>query len=255
MFDEEIVDRIDAISKNKKLIDIANNFMSESTIPKYCYNFKWQNRPIIQYPQDVLAMQEIIWKVKPDLIIETGIAHGGSLIFSASMLTLLDIQDCHEQKKDTLHLKESKRRVLGIDIDIRKHNKEKILEHSMSNKIDMLEGSSISDEIIEKVHNYAESYEKILICLDSNHTFDHVYSELLAYASLVSIDSYCVVFDTIVNDLPEGTYPDRPWGQNNNPKTAVKKFIADNHNFIIDKDICNKLLITVSPDGFLKRVN
>jgi len=235
--------RIKGYEENSRLKNSANNFMKESTVPQYSYNFSWMGRPIIQYPQDMIAMQEIIWDVKPDMIIETGIAHGGSLIFSASMLTLLEA--CGEIENG---------KVLGIDIDIREHNKKAIEEHPMSKNVTMFEGSSIDDEMIQRVHEFAKQGKRILVCLDSNHTHEHVLAELRAYASLASVGSYCVVFDTIIEDMPDDSFPDRPWGVGDNPKTAVWEYLKENDNFIIDKDIENKILITVAPDGYLKRV-
>ena len=242
-FERERELRIENYGKNKTLKDSANNFMKESTIPQYSYNFSWMGRPIIQYPQDMIAMQEIIWDVKPDLIIETGIAHGGSLIFSASMLMLLEA--CGEIEKGE---------VLGIDIDIREHNKKAIEAHPMSKKITMFEGSSIDDDMVAKVHEFAKRGKRILIILDSNHTHEHVLAELKAYSNLASIGSYCVVFDTVVEDMPEESFPNRPWGKGNNPKTAVWEFLKENDDFEINKDIENKILITVAPDGYLKKV-
>ena len=199
-------------------------------------------------------MQEIIWQVKPDLIIETGIAHGGSLIFSASMLAMLDMVDAIESGAETMSTRESKRKVLGIDIDIRAHNKEAIEAHPMASRIQMIQGSSIAQDIIGQVKQVADGYNRILVCLDSNHTHDHVLAELEAYAPLTSVDSYCVVFDTVVEDIPEEMFSDRPWGPGDNPKTAVWKYLETHKEFEIDKSIQHKLLITVAPDGFLKRV-
>jgi cephalosporin hydroxylase len=190
----------------------AMKFMLESTLPKYSYNFTHLGRPIIQYPQDIVAMQELIWQIKPDLIIETGIAHGGSLILSASMLALLDMSEAIESAT-TINPAQSSRKVLGIDIDIRAHNRAAIEAHPMSSRIQMLEGSSIAPEMIEQVKQIASNYQRILVCLDSNHTHDHVLAELEAYAPLTSKDSYCVVFDTIIEDMPDDMFPDRPWGQ------------------------------------------
>jgi cephalosporin hydroxylase len=201
----------------------------------------------------MVAMQELIWKVKPDLIIETGIAHGGSLIMSASMLALLDI--CEAIVSGTvLDPKKSKRKVLDLDIDIRQHNREAIEAHPMSSRIQMIQGSSIAPEVIEQVKSIAKNYQRVLVCLDSNHTHDHVLAELEAYAPLTSVGSYCVVFDTIVEDMPKSMFPDRPWGQGNNPKTAVWEYLKTHSEFEIDKQIENKLLITVAPDGYLKRI-
>lgn len=231
----------------------AKEFVRASTQPKYSYNFNWLSRPIIQYPQDIVGMQELIWSVRPDLIIETGIAHGGSLIMSASILALIDYCEAVE-KGVPLDPKACKRRVLGLDIDIRPHNRVAIEAHPMSHRIDMMQGSSVAPDVVAKVREYAKDYQRILVCLDSNHTHEHVLEELKAYADLTAVGSYCVVFDTLVEDLPDDMYPDRPWGVGNNPKTAVFEFLKTHDEFVIDKEIENKLLITVAPDGFLKRV-
>jgi len=198
-------------------------------------------------------MQELIWQIKPDLIVETGIAHGGSLIFSASMLALLDMCDAVESGV-TIDPKLSKRKVLGIDIDIRPHNREAIEAHPMASRIQMIQGSSIAPDIVEQVHLVAHGHQRVLVCLDSNHTHAHVLAELQAYAPLASVGSYCVVFDTIVEDMPKELFTDRPWGPGDNPKTAVWEYLKTHPEFEIDKTIQHKLLITVAPDGYLKRV-
>ncbi|MCK4914468.1 MAG: cephalosporin hydroxylase family protein [Planctomycetes bacterium] len=236
-FKQQCTKRIANNAKNKSLQDSAKLFADETLKSQYSYNFSWMGRPIIQYPQDMIAMQEIIWEVKPDLIIETGIAHGGSIIMYASLLELI-----------------GKGQVLGIDIEIREHNRIEIEKHPMFKRITMFEGSSISDEMAAKVKDYAKNYNKILVVLDSNHTHSHVLKELELYAPLVSKESYCVVFDTIVEDLPAESFPDRPWGKGNNPKTAAYEFLKTHDEFVIDKSIQNKLLITVAPDGYLKRI-
>ena len=201
----------------------------------------------------MLGMQELIWQIKPDLIIETGIAHGGSLIFSASMLALLDMCDAIAAGKP-MDPKVSQRKVLGIDIDIRPHNREAIEAHPMASRIQMIQGSSIAPEIIAQVKQVSQGYSRTLVCLDSNHTHDHVLAELHAYAPLTSVGSYCVVFDTFVEDMPKEMFPERNWGPGNNPKTAVWEFLKGHSEFEIDKNIHNKLLITVAPDGWLRRV-
>jgi cephalosporin hydroxylase len=244
---------ITKLGEDKKLQQDSKRWVQDSARLNYSYNFAWQGRPIIQYPQDIIAMQELIWEVKPDLIIETGIAHGGSLIFSASMLAMLDMCDAIDSSH-TLDPKKSKRKVLGLDIDIRKHNREAIEAHPMASRIHMIEGSSVAPDIVEQVHQIAKNYKRILLCLDSNHTRDHVLEELKAYAHLTSIGSYCVVFDTVIDDMPNDMYPDRPWGPGNNPKTAVWEYLKNHPEFEIDKSIQHKLLITVAPDGYLKRV-
>ena len=252
-FDKEVSDRVAANAKNRELRDAAAGFMRASILPKYSYNFSSLGRPIIQYPQDMIAMQELIWEVRPDLILETGIAHGGSLVMSASMLALLDYCDAAESKQ-VLDPARPRRKVLGIDIDIRAHNRAAIEAHPMAHRIEMIQGSSIAPEIIEQVQAKAAGSETVLVCLDSNHTHDHVLAELRAYAPLTTVGSYCVVFDTIIEDLPAGMYADRPWGRGNNPKTAVREFLKTHPEFEIAGQIDQKLLISVAPDGYLKRV-
>lgn len=252
-FIEECQSRVSSYS-NSEIQRAADAFMRASTQPKYSYNFTWMGRPIIQYPQDMVAMQELIWSIRPDLIIETGIAHGGSLILSASMMAQLDMCEAIEAGV-SFNPKESRRKVLGIDIDIRAHNRAAIEAHPMASRIQMIQGSSIAPGIIKQVKEVASSYSRILVCLDSNHTHEHVLAELEAYAPLTSVGSYCVVFDTIVEDLPAEMFPDRPWGPGDNPKTAVWEYLKTHSEFEIDKHIDYKLLISVAPDGYLKRVH
>jgi cephalosporin hydroxylase len=237
---------------SEELKKIANNFMTESVKTNYSYNFEWLSRPIIQYPQDMVATQEIIWKVKPDLIIETGIAHGGSLVFSASVLAMLDYCEAFEANT-TLDPKMPKRKVIGVDIDIREHNLNALNNHPLRNRMELIEGSSIDSKIVDKVHQLAKGFNKIMVFLDSNHTHEHVLAELIAYSSLVSSQSYCVVFDSVIEDLPNELSSNRPWGVGDNPKTALRHFLEDNPDFSIDYSIQDKLLITVAPDGYLKR--
>lgn len=225
----------------------ALDFIVKTAKYRYSYNFKWMGRPVIQYPQDIVAMQEIIWAVKPDLIVETGIAHGGSLIFYASMLELIELCEGAPAGK-------GKRMVLGIDIDIREHNRREIERHPMYHRIKMIEGSSIDRPVIDEVCRIAGEYERVMLCLDSNHTHDHVRQELDAYSGIVSVGSYCIVFDTIIEDMPDGSFPDRPWGKGDNPKTAVQEFLRGNERFVIDDGVESRILITVAPGGYLKRI-
>lgn len=252
-FSNEVAARITANGHDNELLDAAMRFTLASTLPKYSYNYSSLGRPIIQYPQDMIAMQELIWDIKPDLIIETGIAHGGSLIMNASMLALLDMCEAIESGA-LLNPNKSQRKVLGIDIDIRANNRTAIEEHPMSSRIEMIEGSSIAPDIIDQVQQIASGYECIMVCLDSNHTHEHVLAELEAYAPLTSMGSYCVVFDTVIEDLPTEMFPDRPWGPGDNPKTAVWEYLKTHKEFEINKDIENKLLITVAPNGYIKRI-
>ena len=248
-----VKNRIADQEKNIELKRVSNDFNRISNIVKYSYNFEWLGRPIIQYPQDICAMQELIYQTRPDLIVETGIAHGGSLIFYASMLLLLDYEDA-VQRGQQLDPQKPGRMVLGVDVDIRKHNQVAIDAHPMRNRLVYLEGSSIDPNIFKEVRSMAENYERVLVCLDSNHTHQHVLSELEAYATLTSVGSYCVVFDTIINEMPEEAYPDRPWGPDNNPKTAIEEFLVEHPEFVADRTIDNKIQISVCSGGYLKRI-
>lgn len=252
-FNQEVRERVAANGRNAALVDAARAFTLASILPKYSYNFSWLGRPIIQYPQDMVAIQELIWEVRPDLIIETGIAHGGSLVFSASQLALLDMCEAIE-KGTTLDPARPRRQVIGIDIDIRPHNRRAIEEHPMASRIRMLQGSSVAPEIVHEVRSIASGFGRVLVCLDSNHTHAHVLAELEAYAPMTSVGSYCVVFDTVVEDLPPELCVDRPWGPGDNPKTAVRKYLTTHPEFEIDSAITNKVLVSVAPDGYLRRV-
>ena len=235
-FREEVKQNIEGLEQDKALQTTSLDWVGTTARHKYTYNFSWMGRPIIQFPQDMVAMQEIIWDLRPDVIIETGIAHGGSLVFYASILQLIG----HGE-------------VLGIDIDIRQHNREAIETHPMSHRISMIQGSSIDPAIVAQVKERVAG-KKILVVLDSNHTHEHVLEELRAYAPLTSVGSYCVVMDTVVEDMPADAFPDRPWGKGDNPKTAVWAYLKENQDFEIDSAIHSKLLITVAPDGYLRRV-
>lgn len=231
-------ERIRRFGDDMEFRELSNQWRAMALERKYMNNFSWLGRPLIQLPQDAMALQEIIWAVQPDLVIETGIAHGGSLMLSASMLELI-----------------GKGEVLGIDIEIRTHNRQAIERHPLSRRIRMLEGSSIAPEIVAQVQAAAVGKKSVLVCLDSNHTHEHVLAELRAYAGLVTLGSYCVVFDTFVEDMPDDyVWTDRPWGKGNNPKTAVWEWLKTHPEFQIDKSIEDRLLITSAPDGFLRRV-
>ena len=230
---------IKQMNKDVGFLNLSKKWLLQSLKHQYSYHFRWLGIPIIQYPQDIIATQEIIWNVKPDLIIETGIARGGSLIFSASILQMI-----------------GKGSVLGIDIDIRKHNKIAIKKHHLSKRITMIEGSSIDEKVVNKVKTIAKTKKRVMVFLDSNHTYEHVLKELELYSSLVKKGSYIIVFDTIIDDIPNNWWgkhiSTRPWNKKNNPKSAVKDFILKNNRFKIDHTIDNKILLTVAPSGFLK---
>jgi cephalosporin hydroxylase len=263
-FEQERNASINTYDNNRKWRNISDEWLVEAFTHRYMYNFTSFGRPIIQLPADMVAFQEIVWDVKPDLIIEMGIAHGGSLIQSAAMLAMLEY--CDAAKEGTvLDPAKPVRKVLAVDIDIRPHNRDAIESHPLAGRIDMIQGSSIAPDIINKVHEYSRGFKKILVCLDSNHTHDHVLAELEAYAPLTSKDSYCLVFDTIVEDLPDNAFPDRPWEPGNSPMTAVNEYLeklgnaeilaTDGDRLRLERDrlIEDKLLLTVAPKGYLKR--
>lgn len=242
-FKSQVQENIKRLGNDKDVQGLSKIWSRETNRNGYTYNFSWLGRPIIQYPQDIIAMQELIWLLRPDLIIETGIAHGGSLIFSASMLELNAICGGPADAE-----------VLGIDIDIRAHNRKAIEAHPMYKRISMLQGSSIAPDIIKQVKIKAAEKQCVLVFLDSNHTHCHVLAELKAYAPLTSKGSYCVVFDTLIEDMPPEMFADRPWGPGDNPKTAVWEYLKSHPDFEIDRHIQHKLLITVAPDGYLRRI-
>lgn len=237
-FEAEKVRSIRRLGERSDVAELTNRWMTEVSRDRYSYHFEWMGRPIIQFPQDMIAMQEIIWRVRPDLIIETGVARGGSVIYYASLLELIG--------GDGL--------VLGIDVDIRPHNRKAIESHPMAGRIRLVEGSSVDPDIAAEAAALAKQAHTVLVALDSNHTHEHVLRELELYSPLVSRDSYLVVFDTVIEEMPEDFYPDRPWGRGNNAKTAVDAFLAGNDTFEIDAAIDHKLQITVARSGYLRRV-
>lgn len=229
-------DAFKKLAQDRELRKEAQHFFNRVCEHKYSYHFTWMGRPIIQFPQDIIAMQEIIWQVRPQLIIETGIAHGGSIVFYASILDLI-----------------GEGKVVGIDVEIRPDNRRAIESHPMFKRIRLIEGSSVDSHVVDEARRLAEG-QRTLVVLDSNHTHEHVLAELQLYGPLVSVESYCVVMDTVIEDMPSDSFPDRPWGRGNNPKTAVWEYLRTHPEFEIDSGIQQKLLITVAPDGYLKRV-
>ena len=227
----------------KKITTTAIEFMKQSVGERYSYKFQWMGRPIIQYPQDLVALQEIIWEVKPDLIIETGVAHGGSAVFFASLLEL----NAHcGGPKDA--------EVWCVEIDLRTHNREALVAHPIYPRLRIFDGSSIDEKIASVIAEKAATCQRVMVVLDSNHTHEHVLGELNLYAPLVSVGSFCVVFDTVIEDLDGVEFVDRPWGKGDNPKTAVVEFLKTNFDFVADYLLDEKLLISAAPGGYLKRV-
>lgn len=235
-FSEDCRREIDEQGKNEALLTLSRQWMDAANAGKYSYHFRWLGRPIIQYPHDIIAMQEILWSVKPDLVIETGVAHGGSLIFYASILELIGAGE-----------------VIGIDIDIRPHNRMSIQAHPMFKRVRLIEGSSTAPDVIALVRGFTKG-KRVLVVLDSNHTHDHVFAELEAYAPLVGVGSYCVVMDTVIEHLPVDSFVDRPWGRGNNALTAVAAYLKGHPEFEVDREIDNKLLVSVAPGGYLRRL-
>lgn len=238
-FRQERTEAINEMTQDEELKQKSLDWMLHSDKYKYTYNFTWMGRPIIKYPQDIQIMQELIWKVKPDLIIETGIAHGGSIIFSSSMMELLG----------------NGGKVIAVDIDIRQHNREEIEKHPMMKNITMIEGSSIDEGVVKQIADYAKGFKNVMVVLDSNHTHDHVLRELELYTPLVSLNSYILLPDTFVEFFPKGYVKDRPWDVGNNPYTAMEAFLKINSDFVKDQSLTDKLLITEAlGGGYLKRI-
>lgn len=262
-FQAQVAERVARIGQDMPFAGLSDVWIRECVRVQYPMNFSWLGRPVVQIPQDLYAVQELVWAVRPDLIIETGIAHGGSLILSASMLALLDYADAVTAGA-SLTPGVSQRRVLGIDIDIRAHNRAAIEAHPLSPLIEMIQGSSIDPDVVARVQRRARDFPRVMVFLDSNHTHDHVLAELHAYAPLVSVGSYCVVWDSGLEDMPEGFVVNRPWGKGNNPKTALLQYLRaldaadgavdDGMRFEIDKAIEHKITLTSAADGFLRRV-
>lgn len=237
-FEKEKSDNIRALGGDEQLRELALTFMRETGKYKYTYNFSWMGFPVIQFPQDLMAMSEIIFRTRPELIIETGVAHGGGLIFYASQLEMMGLPGT----------------VVGVEVDLRAHNRQAILSHPLSRRIKLLDGSSTAPEVVAAVSELAAQVTSTLVVLDSNHTHAHVLRELQLYAPLVRPGGYLVVFDTTIEDQPEGFFGGKDWDKHNNPKTAVREFLRGNDRFVVDAEIEDKLLITVAREGYLQCV-
>jgi len=225
------------MAEDSTLTDLTRRWKDATRPYRYTYGFTWLGIPVIQHPQDVMAWQEILWRVRPDLVVETGVAHGGSLVLSASMLELI-----------------GHGRVLGVDIDIRPHNRAAIEAHKLAHRISLIQGSSTDQATADAVYAQANGAERVIVVLDSNHTHEHVLRELELYSPLVKKGSYLLVFDTAIEDCPEDAFPDRPWGKGNNPKTAVREFLKTNKRFEVDRDIEDRLVVSAAPEGYLRCV-
>ena len=238
-FDERRADIL-TMGQDEELKRKSIDWMVHADKYKYTYNFTWMGRPIIKFPSDMVIQQELMWQIKPDLVIETGIAHGGSIIFSAAMQQMMGI---------------SNGRVIAVDIDIREHNRAEIEAHPMSKHITMIQGSSVDEGIFGQVKEWAKGAKTVMVILDSNHTHQHVYDELKLYADLVTVGSYCILPDTFIEFFPKGYYDNRPWDVGNNPCTAARQFLTERSDFELDSFLTSKGMISEGLDGYLKRLS
>lgn len=218
------------------LMSRATDLVVDADRYGYSYQWTWLGLPIIQMPPDVLAIQEAIWATRPQMVIETGIARGGSVILSSSILQLI-----------------GEGRVVAIDVEIRAHNRAAIEQHPLGHRVDMIEGSSVDPQVIEQVRSAVSDATRVMVILDSNHTHDHVLAELEAYAPMVTTGQYLVVADTVVEHIPVQQHRPRPWGPGDNPHTALMEFAESHPGFEPDEHMNAKLLMTSSPGGYLRR--
>ncbi len=231
---------IERMRTDEELRELSLKWMLHADKYKYTYNFSWMGRPIIKFPSDMVAQQEVMWRTRPDLVIETGIAHGGSVVFSASMQQMMQIPNAE---------------VVAVDIDIRKHNRELIEAHPMARHITMYEGDSTSDEMIAKVKRHLEGKKSVMVILDSSHTEEHVFRELERYGDFVTPGNYLILPDTFIEFFPKGYYANRPWDVGNNPYTAMRRFLEMQNDFTIDREVGGKLMICEGIDGYLRKKN
>ena len=219
-----------------ELSEAAEKWLKVASENRLSYEIDWLGMPIIQTPEDMILMQELLFRIKPDFVIETGVAHGGSLVYYASLLELL-----------------GKGKVIGIDIDIREHNRKVIEAHPMFKRIELIEGDSTSEEIIGKVRYLVPPGSKVIVCLDSNHMKAHVSKELELYKQFVQPECYIVVFDTHTSRMADLGSADKNYS-NNGPMEALNEFLINNKDFVIDNEY-NKLYVSYSPNGYLRRVS
>lgn len=248
-FDEEVRANIAGLRADADMKELSRLWVQEVSKHRWAYNFRWLGRPAIQFPTDAWALQELIWTIRPDVVVETGVARGGSVLFSASILALLDLCDAEAGQTP----RPERRRVIGVEVDLRPENRKALAAHPLGSRVTIVDGSSTDLDTFSRVEQLCASSESILVCLDSNHTHAHVLKELELYSGLVRSGSYLVVYDTVIEHMPSEMFHDRPWGVGNNPMTAVREFLTANNQFEIDEEIAAKLQITVAPSGFLRR--
>ena len=242
-FTNDVKTRIATQGRDLDLVNSAEKFLEAGLKTKYIYNFSWLGRPIIQTPQDIVALQEVVFTTKPDVIIDIGIARGGSIVFFASMLEL-----------NALYGGNGDAKVLGIEIDLRSHNRNAIKDSPLSKRIELIDGSSLSPEVISQVTKFIKNKKTVMVCLDSLHTHAHVLAELEVYSKFVTSGAYCIVFDTSIEGMDDSLFKDRPWKTGNSPGSAVKEFLSREEDFLIDESINNQLIVTMNKNGYLKRV-
>ncbi len=236
-FNEEKKENIKKAYDNPELHKSALDFITKSDQHNYAYNWTWLDMPIIQMPEDIMLVQEIIWETKPDIIIETGIAWGGSVVLYASILELI-----------------GKGQVLAIDKVLPQHNIDAIMKYNFSSRIKLFEGSSIDESIVNAIRDIIKPTDKVMVLLDSNHTHAHVYEELKIWESFVTSGQYLVISDTIVEEIPEQTHRSRSWGHGDNPMTALNQFLSENNKFTRENDYNHKAICSFTRNGYLKRI-
>lgn len=224
-----------AMARDQALLDAARRVAVDADRYDWSYQWTWLGVPVIQMPPDIVALQEILWACRPQVVIETGVARGGSLILSASILQLL-----------------GEGTVVGIDVDIRPHNREAIESHPLAPRIKLIEGSSIDPSVVQAVASEASGAERVMVILDSDHTHDHVLAELRAYGGLVTPGQFLIVADTGIEYIPPQSHRPRAWHPGNSPASALTSYLGETNRFEPALDVMNKLLITASPGGYLR---
>jgi cephalosporin hydroxylase len=229
--------RAAAMAADPEVIAAVRTLNAKAFEYRYYLNFRWLGRPIVQYPQDIVALQEIVWDTRPTLIVETGVAHGGSLILYASLLQLMNLPGD----------------VVGVEIELRPHNEKAIFEHPLSERIRVVKGSSTDPDVVAQVAEIASRHERVMIVLDSFHSHDHVAAELNAYAPLVTPGNYLIVMGTAVGDLPASLDIQRAWNHERNPKSALDEWLARGQPFDVDRGLTDRLILSDGPGGYLRR--
>jgi cephalosporin hydroxylase len=227
---------IAAMNQDPAMTQAVKTFLGKTFTYGYYRNFKWLGRPIIQYPQDIIALQELIWDYRPTLVLETGVAHGGALIFYASILELIG----------------GRGDVVGIEVEFREHNKKATAEHPLAKRISVIEGSSTDAAVIDRVRKLAAQHERVMVILDSLHTHEHVLAELRAFSPLVKKGGPLVVYGTSTGEIDPSIDLKREWTTTRNPKSALEEFMRENDRFVVDHEINDKLMITDAPGGYLR---